>query len=147
MIKKRLPSFLPRADAVERKWYVVDATDKTLGRLATRIATVLMGKHKPTYTTHIDTGDFVVVTNAHRFRLTGTKVQTRVYERYSHYPGGKRVIPFDRMLAAHPERVLTFAVKRMLPKSTLGRHMLEKLKVYAAPEHPHQAQRPVPFEW
>ena len=147
MAKKTLPSYLPKADAIDRVWYVVDASDKTLGHLATSIATVLMGKHKPTYAPHMDTGDFVVVTNAHKVRVSGNKAKERTYQRYSYHPGGRRVIPYATMMADHPERILTFAVKRMLPKSTLGRNMLDKLKVYAAPEHPHQAQSPQPFKW
>lgn len=147
MSRKTLPSYLPAADAIDRRWYVVDAQGATLGRLATRIATVLMGKHKPTYTPHLDTGDYVVVTNADKVRLTGTKDETRVYQSYSHYPGGKRVVPYRTMMERHPERIVTFAVKRMLPKNALGRRMLDKLKVYAAAEHPHQAQQPQPFEW
>lgn len=147
MRKKTLPSYLPKAGAIERRWYVVDASDKTLGRLATRIATVLMGKHKPTYAPHLDTGDYVVVTNANKVRVTGNKAREIAYERYSYYPGGKRVIPYETMLAQHPERIVTFAVKRMLPKNALGRHMLDKLKVYASPEHPHQAQDPQPWKW
>lgn len=130
---------------VEQKWYVVDATDQVLGRLAARIATVLMGKHKPTYTPHVDVGDFVVVTNAERVRITGRKGEIKVYQRYSGYPGGLKEVPLKRMLERHPERVLREAVRRMLPKNALARHMLKKLKLHVGPDHPHQAQKPEPL--
>jgi large subunit ribosomal protein L13 len=132
---------------VRRAWYHVDATDQVVGRLAVKIATVLMGKHKPTYTPHVDTGDCVVVTNAERVRLTGSKLDERTYDRYSYYPGGWKSVTAREMMAKHPERVLTEAVRRMLPKSALGRHMLRKLKVYAGDSHPHQAQQPVAWEF
>jgi large subunit ribosomal protein L13 len=130
---------------IEHRWYVVDATDRVLGRLASRIATVLMGKHKPTYTPHVDTGDFVIVVNAGRVKVTGRKKEVVVYHRYSGYPSGLKEIPMAEMLARHPERVLQAAVRRMLPKNALARHMLSKLKLYAGPEHPHQAQQPEPL--
>ena len=130
---------------VQQKWYVVDATDQVLGRLAVRIATVLMGKHKPTYTPHVDTGDFVVVLNAGRVKVTGRKKQTKVYQRYSGYPGGQKETTMEVMLERHPQRVLREAVRRMLPKNTIGRHMLRKLKLYTGSEHPHQAQQPEPL--
>jgi len=124
------------------RWFQVDATDRTLGRLATRIATVLMGKHKPTYTPHVDTGDFIVVTNVQKIRLTGTKDQTMTYPRYSYYPGGFKDVPYKRVLQDHPDRILRSAVRRMLPKNALGRRMLTKLKLYATDTHPHAAQQP-----
>ena len=130
---------------VQQKWHVVDATDQVLGRLAVRIATILMGKHKPTYTPHVDTGDFVVVLNAGRVKVTGRKKQTVIYQRYSGYPGGLKETTMEVMLERHPERVLREAVRRMLPKSILGRHMLRKLKLYTGSEHPHQAQQPEPL--
>lgn len=130
---------------VERDWYSVDADGVVLGRLAARIATVLMGKHKPTYTPHVDTGDFVVVTNAEKVKLTGRKAETMSYAHYTYYPGGLRVTPFNVMKQRHPERILLFAVKRMLPKNAMGRRLLTKLKVYAGPEHPHQAQQCKPL--
>ncbi len=134
------------ASDVRHQWYVVDATDKVLGRLAVRIATVLMGKHKPTYTPHVDTGDFVVVVNAGRVKVTGThKPEQVIYQRYSGYPGGRKVTSMKVMLERHPERVLREAVRRMLPKNALARHMLTKLKLYAGAEHPHQAQQPEPL--
>ncbi len=129
----------------QRQWYVVDATDQVLGRLAVRIATVLMGKHKPTYTPHVDCGDFVVVLNAGNVKLTGNKRDVKVYQRYSGYPGGQKIIPIARVLERHPERVLYEAVRRMLPKNKLGRHMLKKLKLYTGDTHPHQAQHPQPL--
>ena len=128
---------------VPRQWWLVDATDQVVGRLATRLAVVLMGKHRPTYTPHTDTGDFVVVVNADKVRFTGNKWEQKTYDRYSGYPGG-----LTRELARHvhqrkPTMVLREAVRRMLPKNKLGRHMLSKLKLYAGPDHPHQAQEPV----
>jgi large subunit ribosomal protein L13 len=131
---------------VERKWYVVDATDVALGRLSTRIATILMGKHKPIYTPHVDTGDFVVVVNADKVKLTGKKREQKTYQRYSGYPGGQTVIPFEVMQEKHPKHVIEHAVKGMLPKSRLGRQMYSKLKVHAGPEHTHEAQNPEPLE-
>jgi large subunit ribosomal protein L13 len=128
---------------VERHWYVVDATDQVLGRLATRLATVLRGKHKPSYTPHVDTGDFVVVVNAEKVRLTGRKAEQKVYHRHTGYPGGiKSTTAAKRLAGPHPERVLADAVRGMLPKNALGRKMGSKLKVYAGPEHPHAAQQP-----
>ncbi|WP_419161210.1 50S ribosomal protein L13 [Candidatus Palauibacter sp.] len=141
-----MKTYSVKAGEIEREWYVVDAADQVLGRLATQVATVLRGKHKPIYSTHLDTGDYVVVINAERVRLTGNKADQKAYFRHSGYMGGERFIPFRRMLARHPDRVIRLAVKGMLPKNTLGRSMLRKLKVYAGPEHPHAPQRPRPFE-
>ncbi|QOJ15557.1 MAG: 50S ribosomal protein L13 [Planctomycetia bacterium] len=136
--------FQARSD-LQKEWYVVDATDKVLGRLATRIATVLMGKHKPTYTPHVDTGDFVIVLNAGAVRVTGRKREEIVYESYSGYPGGHKIVPFERVAQRHPERIIEEAVRRMLPKSALGSRMLKKLKMYRGADHPHQAQTPTPM--
>ena len=130
---------------VERKWYIVDAEGKVLGRLATKLATVLMGKHKPTYTPHVDTGDFVVVTNAEKVKVTGRKAQIMSYVRYSYHPGGLKVTPFEAMRRKHPDRIIRFAVQRMLPKNAMGRRLLNKLKIYAGPDHPHQAQQCEPL--
>jgi large subunit ribosomal protein L13 len=131
---------------VERRWYVVDASDQVLGRLAVRIANVLMGKNKPTYTPHLDTGDFVIVLNAGRIRLTGVRKREQlVYRSYSGYPSGHKEISAATMLQRHPERVLEAAVRRMMPKNALARHMLSKLKIYAGDSHPHQAQKPQPL--
>jgi large subunit ribosomal protein L13 len=121
---------------------VVDATDKVLGRLAARVATILMGKHRPTYTPSVDTGDFVVVINAEKVRVTGKKRQDKEYDWYTRYPGGHKSMSFDRMQQKHPERIIELAVQRMLPKSRLGDKLGKKLKVYAGSEHPHQAQQP-----
>ena len=141
-----MKTYAVKASEIERDWYVVDAADQVLGRLATQIARVLRGKHKPIYSTHLDTGDYVVVINAERVRLTGNKADQKEYFRHSGYMGGERFIPFRRMQERHPDRVIHLAVKGMLPKNTLGRHMLKKLKVYAGSEHPHAPQRPQPFD-
>ena len=130
----------------ERNWLLVDAADKTLGRLATQIADVLRGKRKPEYTPHIDTGDFVVVVNAEKIRVTGNKLQAKQYYRHSGYPGGLRTRTLQEMLDRRPEEVIRLAVKGMLPRNRLGRQQLRKLKVYAGPDHPHEAQQPKPFE-
>ncbi len=127
---------------VTREWLVVDAADVALGRLASRVAAILRGKHKPRYTPHVDTGDFVIVVNAAQVKLTGNKLQQEVRRRHSQYPGGLKEIPLERMMAEEPERVVELAVKGMLPKSSLGKKMADKLKVYAGPDHPHQAQKP-----
>jgi large subunit ribosomal protein L13 len=124
----------------------VDAAGKPLGRLATEVARILRGKHKPIYTPHLDTGDYVVLVNAEKVRLTGKKADQKTYFRHSGYMGGERFIPFRRMIATHPERVLELAVKGMLPKNALGREMRKKLKVYRGGEHPHQGQNPEPLE-
>lgn len=137
-----MKTFSARPADVQREWLVVDADGRTLGRLATQIATVLRGKHKPIYTAHIDTGDHVVVVNASRVRLTGSKLEKESYFRHTMYPGGVRWTALKEMLARHPERVVTRAVKGMLPGNKLGRAMIKKLKVYAGPEHPHSAQQP-----
>ena len=131
------------ADQVERRWYVVDAQDLILGRLATRVATVLRGKHKPSFTPHADTGDHVIVVNADKVVLTGRKRERKTYYRHSGYMGGIKSITADKLLAsAHADRVVRNAVKGMLPKNSLGRKMLSKLKVYAGPDHPHASQQP-----
>jgi large subunit ribosomal protein L13 len=130
---------------VARNWYVVDAEDLVLGRLASRIATILRGKHKPTYSPHVDGGDFVVVTNAEKVKLTGRKAEQKRYLRHTGYPGGQRQVLLGEMLEKHPERVLRRAVWGMLPKGPLGRRQIKKLKVYAGPEHPHDAQKPEPL--
>jgi len=131
---------------VDREWFVVDAQGKTLGRLASRIATILRGKHKPAFTPHVDTGDFVIVVNADKIRLTGRKLDQKMYWWHSGYPGGIKGRTARQMLDRKPEEVIRRAVKGMLPKNALGRHMLRKLKVYAGPEHPHEAQQPKPLD-
>jgi len=140
-----MKTYSVKAGEIERDWYVVDARDQVLGRLATQIATVLRGKHKPTYSTHMDVGDYVVVVNAERVRLTGRKADQKEYFRHSGFMGGEKLIPFRRMLERRPEWVIERAVKGMLPKNTLGRQMAGKLRVYAGPEHPHAAQDPQPL--
>jgi large subunit ribosomal protein L13 len=137
-----MKTYSVKAGEIERRWYVVDAKGKVLGRLATEVARVLRGKHKPIYTPHLDTGDFVVVINADQVELTGRKADQKEYFRHSGYMGGEQFIPFRRMLEKHPERVIELAVKGMLPKNALGRQMRKKLRVYAGTEHPHQAQQP-----
>ena len=131
-----------RAQDVRHSWYVVDAEDKTLGRLATEIARRLRGKHKPVYTPHVDTGDYVVVVNAAKVRVTGAKTSDKMYYRHSGYPGGIKSQSFEQLRDSHPERIIEKAVKGMLPRNPLGRAMLKKLKVYAGSEHPHSAQQP-----
>ncbi len=131
---------------IEPKWVLVDAQGKTLGRLASEIAKILRGKHRPDFTPNVLTGDYVVVINAEKVRLTGSKLQQKVYTRYSGYPSGLKRIPAGEMLERHPERVLQHAVKGMLPKGPLGRRMLKRLKVYAGSQHPHAAQKPEPIE-
>jgi large subunit ribosomal protein L13 len=133
-------------DQVVRRWYIADAGDKVLGRFASHVATILRGKHKVTYTPHVDGGDFVVVVNAEKVRLTGRKMLQKTYTRHSGYPGGLRDDTAQDMLRRHPDRVLRQAVKGMLPKGPLGRQMLRKLKIYAGTEHPHAAQKPATLE-
>jgi large subunit ribosomal protein L13 len=136
-----------KAEDVERKWYLVDAQDAVLGRLATRVATILRGKHRPTFTPHVDTGEYVIVVNAEKVKLTGRKLEQKIYYRHTGYPGGVRSITADKLLqSAHADRVVKSAVRGMLPKNTLGRQMFSKLKVYAGPDHPHAAQQPEVLE-
>ena len=139
-------TYSPKSGDVQRQWLVIDATDVVLGRLATQAATLLRGKHKPIYAPHLDTGDFVIVIYAEKVALTGNKRETKVAYRHSGYPGGLRATKYSDLLEKHPERAVEKAVKGMLPHNTLGRAMLSKLKVYAGPSHPHQAQAPTPFE-
>jgi large subunit ribosomal protein L13 len=134
-----------RASEVRRDWYVIDADGVVLGRLATEVARILRGKHKPTYTPHLDTGDHVVVLNAEKVRLTGRKPVAKRYFSHSMYPGAVRWRSFEEVRAAHPDRIVRMAVKGMMPKNSLGRAMLRKLKVYGGPEHPHAAQAPKPL--
>lgn len=136
----------PSAKDIQRRWWTVDADGQILGRLATSVARLLMGKHKPTYTPFLDVGDHVVIINAEKIVLTGNKLDAKKYYRYSGYPGGLRETNARRLLKEHPERVLEFAVKGMLPKGSLGRDMYRKLRVYAGSEHPHTAQQPEPYE-
>ena len=141
-----MKTFSAKPAEVRRDWYVVDATGKTLGRLSTEIARRLRGKHKPEYTPHVDTGDYVVVINAEKVRVTGTKAKNKIYHSHTGYPGGLKSISFEKLIDKAPERVIQSAVKGMLPKGPLGRAMFKKLKIYAGPEHKHTAQQPVPLE-
>jgi large subunit ribosomal protein L13 len=136
-------TYVPKVAEIERRWFVVDAEGQTLGRLATQIATILRGKHKPIYTPHLDVGDYVIVVNAEKVEITGGKEQQKQYYRHSGYPGGIYQTSYQDMLRKHPERVIESAVKGMLPHTNLGRDQLKKLKVYAGPTHPHAAQQPV----
>lgn len=137
-----MKTYSAKAETVQRDWYVVDAADKTLGRLASGIATRLRGKHKPEYTPHVDTGDYIVVVNCEKVRVTGNKASDKIYYHHTGYPGGIKDISFEKLIEKAPERVLQKAVKGMLPKGPLGREMFSKLKVYAGTEHPHAAQQP-----
>jgi large subunit ribosomal protein L13 len=141
-----MKTYVPKLDQITRQWWLVDATGMTLGRLATEVATRLHGKHKPTFTPFLDTGDHVVVVNAEKVVLTGRKLETKKYRRYSGYPGGLKEVTAGKMQQKYPERLIEFAVKGMLPKGPLGRKMFRKLKVYAGGEHPHRAQSPQPLE-
>ena len=140
-----MSTFIPTAQNFERKWFVIDASGKTLGRLATQAASVLAGKHNPMYTPYIDTGDHIIVVNAEKIQLTGLKAQQKLYRRYTGFPGGLREESFTKLLARRPEKIIEEAVKGMLPKTKMGRQMGTKLKVYRGNEHPHQAQSPVAF--
>jgi large subunit ribosomal protein L13 len=141
-----MKTYVATPESRERNWLVVDATGKTLGRLATQIADILRGKRKPEYTPHVDVGDFVIVVNAERISVTGNKRQEKRYYRHSGYPGGLRSRTLEEMLARRPEEVIRLAVKGMLPRNRLARAQLRKLKVYAGPDHPHAAQKPEPLE-
>lgn len=138
--------FQAKAGEVVPQWYVIDATDAVVGRLAAQIAPILMGKHRPTYTPHIDTGDYVIVTNVEKVVFTGNKWRQKVYRRHTGYPGGLREEAAWKLHQRHPERILREAVRRMMPKSKMGRHMLDKLKLYVGPVHPHQGQQPAPLD-
>ena len=139
-------TYTPKPGEVEQTWYVIDATDVVLGRLASHVATLLRGKNKPQYAPHVDTGDYVIVVNADKVALTGSKREQKLDYRHSGYPGGLRATSYVELLEKNPRRAVEKAVKGMLPHTTLGRAQLTKLKVYAGPDHPHQAQKPVPFE-
>lgn len=142
----RQKTFQAKNEDLDKKWYVVDATGKTLGRLASQVASILRGKHKPTYTPHVDTGDFVIVVNADKVHLTGRKLQNKIYYRHTGYPGGLRTRTAREMLATRPERMIEMAVWGMLPHNSLGRRQIRKLKVYRDGVHPHEAQQPETLE-
>ena len=139
-------TYSPKPGEIERQWHVIDASDVVLGRLATHAATLLRGKHKPTFAPHVDTGDFVVIINAGKVALTGNKRQTKIAYRHSGYPGGLKQVRYSELLDNRPDKAIELAVKGMLPHNKLGRQLIKKLKVYAGAEHPHAAQQPVPFE-
>lgn len=142
-----MKTYWTKEEDVERKWFVVDAEGETLGRLASRIATILRGKHKPIYNPSVDTGDYVIVVNAEKIHTTGRRLDQKKYYRHSGYPSGLKERTLREMLEKHPDRVIQKAVRGMLPKNVLGRKMVRKLKVYAGPDHPHQAQQPEPLEF
>lgn len=142
-----MKSFMASPSTIERKWYVVDATGHTLGRLASEIASILRGKNKPTFTPHIDTGDYVIVVNADKVKVTGKKLDQKIYYHHSDYIGGMKETTLREMMNKHPERVIEYAVKGMLPKGPLGRQMYTKLFVYAGPDHKHAAQKPETLEF
>ncbi|MFK8067438.1 MAG: 50S ribosomal protein L13 [Gammaproteobacteria bacterium] len=139
-------TFTAKPAEVQRDWFVIDATDKVLGRLATEVASRLRGKHKPIYTPHVDTGDYIIIVNAEKIRVTGNKSKDKMYYHHTGFPGGIKSISFDKQIDKAPERVIQSAVKGMLPKGPLGRDMFRKLKIYAGPEHQHTAQQPQPLE-
>lgn len=141
-----MTTFMAKANQVEQRWFVIDATDQVVGRLAVQIATILRGKHRPVYTPHIDTGEYVVVVNASKMRFTGTKLQTKTYQWYTRYPGGQKTATARDWMETHPERILEAAVRRMVPRTKLGRKQMAKLKIYGGPTHQHQVQRPQEFK-
>src|SRR5438105_15786560 len=141
-----MSTFMAKKETVKRQWFVIDATDQVVGRLAVTIANIIRGKHRPDYTPHVDTGDFVIVINAEKVRFTGKKLDTETYQSYSHFPGGLKTVTARELLATRPERILLEAVKRMVPRNRLGRPQMAKLKIYAGPSHPHQAQQPQEFK-
>jgi len=141
-----MKSFMAKNEQLERKWLLVDADGAVLGRMAARIAPILMGKNKPTYTPHVDTGDYVIVVNAEKIKVTGRKAEAKQYDYYTYYPGGHKFVSFSDMMAKKPEKVIELAVRRMMPKNKLGRKMLKKLKVYKGDQHEHQAQKPEKIE-
>jgi large subunit ribosomal protein L13 len=141
-----MSTFMVNAQNADPKWLVIDATDAVVGRLAVTISNLLRGKHKPTYTTHADSGDFVIIVNAEKVRFTGNKINSKSYQTYSHYAGGQKIIPAKVMLAKKPEEVIRLAVKRMMPKGPLAYKQLTKLKIFKGPQHEHQAQQPVEFK-
>ncbi len=142
-----MSSFIAKPHEIERKWYVIDAEGKTLGRMATEAASILRGKKKPIYTPHVDCGDYVIIINADKVEVTGKKRKEKIYTRHTGYPGGRRDVTFEELMKKHPTEVVKHAVKGMMPKGKLGRQMYKKLKVYAGPEHGHEAQKPELYEF
>ena len=141
-----MSTYMAKKGELEQRWHLIDATDQVVGRLAVQIATILRGKHRPEYTPHVDTGEFVIVVNAEKVRFTGKKMQTKTYHWYTRHPGGLKQLTARDALARRPERILMEAVRRMVPRNKLGRQQMTKLKIYAGPKHPHQAQQPVEFK-
>jgi len=141
-----MKTYQAKKEELKHQWYLVNAEGRVLGRLASGVAKILKGKHKPTYTTHLDTGDFIVVVNAEKVTLTGKKLKDKIYYHHTGYPGGIKAVSAEKLLAKKPAEMIRMAVKGMLPKNSLGRQMLRKLKVYAGPNHPHGAQKPIPLE-
>ena len=141
-----MSTYMPKPGEVAADWHVIDADGQVLGRLAARISLILQGKHKPTYTPHVDTGDFVIVLNADKVKVTGAKAEVLEYDTYSRYPGGRRLYSYRTMSERHPEKLVELAIRRMLPKSKMGRNILGKLKIYKGSEHPHQAQQPKEYK-
>jgi len=141
-----MKTYFAKKEQLDQKWILVDAEDKILGRLATKLATVLMGKHKPTYTPNVDTGDYIVVVNVEKIKIGGNKAATKEYDYYTHFPGGHKYVSFEDMMARKPDKVIELAVKRMLPKNKIGRDMLKKMKIYRGPEHDNAAQKPEKVE-
>ncbi|HSH36372.1 50S ribosomal protein L13 [Schnuerera sp.] len=142
-----MKSYMAKPNEVERKWYVIDAEGKVLGRLASEVASILRGKNKPIYTPHVDTGDFVIIINAEKVKLTGKKLDQKQYRYHTGYPGGLKSVTYRRMMSTNPEKAIQLAIKGMLPKNSLGRKMFKKLKVYSGPEHNHEAQQPEIYEF
>lgn len=140
------PTYFAKPGEIKADWHIIDASDQVLGRLASKIAVLIQGKHKPTYTPHVDSGDFVVVTNVEKIRVTGKKADVLEYDTYSRHPGGRKVYSLDEMRSKHPEKLIELAVRRMLPKSKMGRNILGHLKCYRGSEHPHAAQQPKPLK-
>jgi large subunit ribosomal protein L13 len=141
-----MSTFMAKPAQVSRRWLLIDAADQVVGRLAVQIANILRGKHRPEYTPHVDTGEYVIVVNAEKIRFTGKKLQTKKYQWYTRYPGGLKTVLARDVMQKHPERILEAAVRRMVPRTKLGRQQMTKLKIYAGPSHPHQAQQPVEFK-
>jgi large subunit ribosomal protein L13 len=147
-----MSSYMAKTDAdgipsnFEQQWFVIDATDQVVGRLAATVATIIRGKHKPVFTPHQDTGDYVIIINAEKVKFTGRKLEQKTYQSYSHFPGGQKIVAASDLMDKHPERILISAIKRMVPRTRLGRQQMEKIKIYKGPQHPHQAQQPTEFK-
>lgn len=141
-----MSTFMAKGETIARRWFVIDATDQVVGRLAVQVANILRGKHRPEYTPHVDTGEFVIIVNAEKIRFTGNKLDSQTYHWYTRYPGGLKTVTAREWLETHPERILREAVRRMVPRNKLGRQQMTKLKIYAGPSHPHQAQQPQEFK-